>query len=460
MVNNDFDEQFDAAGKYYNVNPQLIKAIFHQESGGDPTVKKGPAGELGPMQIMPKTAAYLHLDDPNDMTQAIPAAAKYLREGLDANNNDPVAAVRYYNGGPNGVNNPQTLNYAKNVANLYPQMALKTTTAPAAENNSSGKSSGAKERASVPKEDNSLGEDIYNGKSPVAETPASAPAAEDNSLGESLYNSSGSPEAVQKQQAAQDAIPSVLTTLGAGVVHGISDPILGAGQFVANHVGLTGLGQNIQDIRNNTDTQLKDKGISDTGTYQGANVAGQIIGTLPAGGVIGKLGVGLTSKAAQFATSPAVKSIIHGAGDIITGGAQGGEAAAQTGGDPIKGALGGSLIGSAGVALGAGTDVLTGLGAKSKAIGDYLIDKISRLATYKLGGGDITGWLLQHNLAPMIKSITEKYGEEVGHYVARGFNSTEASTAGGVIAGKMGSLGQQPQDIPTMIIRPSSKNQN
>lgn len=125
MVDNSYDGMFEAVGKYYNVDPQLLKAIYHKESSGNPNAPRGSSGEIGPMQIMPDTAHHLVVSDPSDMGSAVSGAARYIREGLDANNNDPIAAVRYYNGGPGGPSNPKTVGYANDIINLYPQMANK-----------------------------------------------------------------------------------------------------------------------------------------------------------------------------------------------------------------------------------------------------------------------------------------------------------------------------------------------
>lgn len=162
-MNNDYDAMFDAAGRHYNVDPQLLKTIFHVESGGDPNTKPSSAGALGGMQFMPKTAAQYGMTDPTDMTQAIPAAALYIRRALDANGGDPVAALRAYNGGQGGVNSPATVPYAVRAAQLYPQMGLKSRNAP------SGGSDDALD----------IGSQILGGKTPSASSTPSGGAADD-----------------------------------------------------------------------------------------------------------------------------------------------------------------------------------------------------------------------------------------------------------------------------------------
>lgn len=132
---------FDAAGRFYNVDPQLLKTVFHIESGGNVNTGPSYAGAIGPMQLMPKTAAYLGVTDPRNMAEAVPAAARYLREGLDAGNNNPEYALRYYNGGPRGVNSPATLPYVVTARNLYSNMSLQPGSASAAKSPTSDNSS-------------------------------------------------------------------------------------------------------------------------------------------------------------------------------------------------------------------------------------------------------------------------------------------------------------------------------
>lgn len=127
-VNNDYDKMFDAAGKYYNVDPQLLKTVFHIESGGNVNTRDGASGEEGAMQLLPSTAAKLHVVDPRDMTQAIPAAAQLLRAGLDQSGGNPAAALAYYNSG--NVRNPDPAYVAK-AAQLYPQMQAQAPSLPA-----------------------------------------------------------------------------------------------------------------------------------------------------------------------------------------------------------------------------------------------------------------------------------------------------------------------------------------
>ena len=87
--------------------PALIKAVMHQESGGNRFKNGKPitssAGAGGMMQIMPGTAAALGLTDVHDPEQAIFGGARYLRQMLDHFNGDTTLAVAAYNAGPGNI---------------------------------------------------------------------------------------------------------------------------------------------------------------------------------------------------------------------------------------------------------------------------------------------------------------------------------------------------------------------
>jgi len=84
--------------------PYWISAI-HNESGWNPGVKTGAAGEIGLGQIKPGTGAMLgytpqQLADPQTNLEA---SAKYFTRQWQAAKGDPAAALRGYNGGNPGV---------------------------------------------------------------------------------------------------------------------------------------------------------------------------------------------------------------------------------------------------------------------------------------------------------------------------------------------------------------------
>lgn len=92
------DAMFDAAGRKYNLSPDLLKAVAKVESNFRPNLTSR-VGAMGVMQIMPGTARYLGVDDPFDAEQSIMGGARYLREQLDRFNGDIKLALAAYNAG-------------------------------------------------------------------------------------------------------------------------------------------------------------------------------------------------------------------------------------------------------------------------------------------------------------------------------------------------------------------------
>jgi soluble lytic murein transglycosylase-like protein len=81
--------------------PELIDAVIRTESGYRPqAVSK--AGAQGLMQLMPKTARGLGVDDPLDPRQNVLGGSKYLRQMLDKFGRVSLALAAY-NAGPHAV---------------------------------------------------------------------------------------------------------------------------------------------------------------------------------------------------------------------------------------------------------------------------------------------------------------------------------------------------------------------
>jgi hypothetical protein len=115
------DSVFDAAGRQFNVDPTLLKALTLTESSGRPNAVS-PAGAQGLTQLMPGTAQEVGVSNPFDPTQAIYGGAKYLAQGLDKYG-DPVKALMYYHGGPDETQwGVKTQGYPKTVASYYGQL--------------------------------------------------------------------------------------------------------------------------------------------------------------------------------------------------------------------------------------------------------------------------------------------------------------------------------------------------
>jgi hypothetical protein len=101
----------EKAAAEYKIDPRLLHGLLSVESDFNPTIVS-PAGAQGIAQLMPKTAKDLGVTDPFDINQAIPAAAKYLRQGLDAHGGDLNKALMYYHGGPDqSIWGPKTQAY-------------------------------------------------------------------------------------------------------------------------------------------------------------------------------------------------------------------------------------------------------------------------------------------------------------------------------------------------------------
>lgn len=131
MPLNDYDPLFEAAGQQYNVDPQLLKAVAYTESRGDPAVVSGQkvssVGAQGLMQFMPATAKALGID-PLDPKQAIPAAAKYISDGIDKYGS-PQGALMAYAGGPNqAIWGAKTTGYPGLVADAYGKVSKPVAT--------------------------------------------------------------------------------------------------------------------------------------------------------------------------------------------------------------------------------------------------------------------------------------------------------------------------------------------
>lgn len=121
-----YDPLIQQAAAEAGVDPNLLRAVLWQESRFAPDVVSGKrrssAGAIGIAQFLPDTATAMGVTDPTDPKQAIPGAARYLRQGLDEGRAAGVAspeayAAGYYFAGPDLSRwGPKTRAYMQNAA--------------------------------------------------------------------------------------------------------------------------------------------------------------------------------------------------------------------------------------------------------------------------------------------------------------------------------------------------------
>lgn len=115
----------------YQVDPLLVTALFHQESGFN-VAACSRTGALGVAQLQPETAAGLGFDAA-DPTQNIEGGVKYLALQLSrfsqAGEWAPTYAIAAYNAGPGAVIKyqgippyPETQNHVNRVADTYREL--------------------------------------------------------------------------------------------------------------------------------------------------------------------------------------------------------------------------------------------------------------------------------------------------------------------------------------------------
>ena len=114
-----------AAGRRHKVPPALIKAVIRVESNFNPAATS-PKGAQGLMQLMPETAADLHVQDPYDLQDNVMAGTHYLRLLLEKFGFRLPLALAAYNAGPNRVAKsqkipaiPETQAFVRNVCESY-----------------------------------------------------------------------------------------------------------------------------------------------------------------------------------------------------------------------------------------------------------------------------------------------------------------------------------------------------
>ena len=116
-----YDEIVNRNAARTGLDADLIKAVIHQESGGNPRAVS-PKGARGPMQLMPGTAKRFNVTDPHDPEQAIRGGTDYLKFLNDRFKGNRDLVLAGYNAGEGAVDKfkgippyRETQNYVKSI---------------------------------------------------------------------------------------------------------------------------------------------------------------------------------------------------------------------------------------------------------------------------------------------------------------------------------------------------------
>ncbi len=120
-----YASEIEQAARQYNVDPALVRAVIHAESGFNARARS-PKGAIGLMQLMPATARLMGVDDPHLPQQNIRGGVRYLAELLVRFRSDITLATAAYNAGPQAVQRhagvppyPETQVYVQRVRILH-----------------------------------------------------------------------------------------------------------------------------------------------------------------------------------------------------------------------------------------------------------------------------------------------------------------------------------------------------
>ena len=415
MGSSPYDPFFNAAGAEWNVNPDMLRAIASQESGGRANAVSGK-GAQGLMQIMPDTARGLGMTNPNDPQQSIFGGAKYMNEALNAEKT-PEDALRYYHGGPGWrqAYGPESQGYVPGVAAHYQRIISRQqpAAAPAA--------LGAQPVATPTKPAALDYADFMKRTGAVEGTPGASPSTgaaaksdysdflqrtgAENAAPPPISAAQATPDPVAPQQAESAAFPApILDTPQPAAASPSQDAAVrnvfsGARQGLADMGGTMAKGLDRAAMYVNDRVPALASLDQATGMNPAANIAaidrdkaayeqqygtntaanigllgGQILGTAPllgganmAAGAIGSrlLGQGF----GNFLTGQAGSGLMRAPSLAAQGAIMGGTAAAATGEDVGTGAITGAvagpvLAGASGLVRG-GVNMLTGRGGSA-----------------------------------------------------------------------------------------------
>jgi soluble lytic murein transglycosylase-like protein len=125
-------DEIDKNAKLYKIPSELVRAVILAESAGDASAVSHK-GAIGLMQLMPRTAGEMYVDDPVDPAQNIAGGTRYLRLLANQFKGDMVLTIAAYNAGPDAVRKyngippfEETRQYVKKVLRYYHQLKLES----------------------------------------------------------------------------------------------------------------------------------------------------------------------------------------------------------------------------------------------------------------------------------------------------------------------------------------------
>src|SRR5439155_6893664 len=125
-------DEIDKAAALYNVPAELVRAVIWAESAGD-AAAISRAGAIGLMQLMPRTAGDMYVEDPVDPAQNIMGGTRYIRWLANQFKGDMLLTLAAYNAGPEAVRKyggvppfDETRQYVRRVVAYYQQLRAQT----------------------------------------------------------------------------------------------------------------------------------------------------------------------------------------------------------------------------------------------------------------------------------------------------------------------------------------------
>jgi hypothetical protein len=121
----DIDSAIDQAAAKHGIDANLVRALIKVESNFNPNAVSNK-GAMGLMQLMPRTASGLRVNNPFDPQQNIDAGVRHLKQLLNSNGGDVRLSLAAYNAGQGAVTRSrgvppyrETQNYVKRITDLY-----------------------------------------------------------------------------------------------------------------------------------------------------------------------------------------------------------------------------------------------------------------------------------------------------------------------------------------------------